>query len=265
MGTVNPVAAVQGLDPLTRAIGAPRVAAGFWERWLVEEGIARLPAHELVGKWQRLVVVAPHPDDEILACGALLQGHVAGGGSCLVVAVTDGEASHAGSAGHDAAALAAQRRHESAAGLQRLGIPAQAVQRLGLPDGGLQAVAEDLQARLAALVQPGDVVLTTWRLDGHPDHEACGRACAAACQANGASLLEAPVWMWHWAEPWDVQVDWTRLAGVGMDADALARKLHALAAHRSQLTPRSTTLPPVLDSALLERAGWNTEYFLVAP
>lgn len=265
MGAVNQPTTAQGLDPATRFIRAPGVASGFWASWLLEEGIARVPAGELVARWQRLVVVAPHPDDEILACGALLHTHVAQGGACLVVAVTDGEASHAGTSGHDAQALARQRQQESAEGLQRLGVASHAVHRLGLPDGGLQHCAEELQAQLAAVIRPSDVVLTTWRLDGHPDHEACGRACAAACQANGATLLEAPVWMWHWAEPWDPQVDWTRLTGVGTDADTLACKLHALAAHRSQLMPRSPTLPPVLDATLIERAGWDTEYFFTSP
>lgn len=265
MGTVNHSAGEQGLAPDTRFISVPRVASRFWESWLLEEGIARVPAGKLVGKWQRLVVVAPHPDDEVLACGALLHSHVARGGACLVVAATDGEASHADAAGHDAEGLARTRQQESSAGLQRLGVPAQAVTRLGLPDGGLRNRADELLAQLAALIRPSDVVLTTWRLDGHPDHEACGHACAAACQANGATLLEAPVWMWHWAEPWDPQVDWTRLTGVGIEADTLARKLHALAAHRSQLTPRSPTLPPVLDAALIERAGWDAEYFFTSP
>ncbi|EJE50988.1 putative LmbE-like protein [Acidovorax sp. CF316] len=264
MGAVNHPAPVQDLAHATRFISAPRVDARFWQSWLCEEGIERVPANALVGKWQRLVVVAPHPDDEILACGALLHSHVAQGGTCLVVAVTDGEASHADAAGHDAQALVRARQQESAAGLQRLAVPAQAVTRLGLPDGKLLHRAEELQAQLAALIHPSDVVLTTWRLDGHPDHEACGRACAQACQANGATLIEAPVWMWHWAEPWDPQVDWTRLTGVGIDADTLARKLHALAAHRSQLTPRSPTLPPVLDAALIERAGWDAEYFFTS-
>ena len=262
MGTVNPAATVDGLDPATRFISAPRAASRFWESWLREQGIPRVPARRLVGQHQRLVVVAPHPDDEILACGALLCAHLAQGGTCLLVAVTDGEAGTAGTPGHDAVALASQRRQESAAGLQRLGVPTEpAVVRLGLPDGVLQDRAEEVRAQVAALVRPGDVVLTTWRRDGHPDHEACGHACAAVCDASAVTLLEAPVWMWHWAEPWDPQVDWTRLTGVGVDNDTVARKLHALAAHRSQLTSRSPTLPPVLDSALIERAGWDTEYF----
>lgn len=261
MGTVSPAATVDGLDPATRFISAPRAASRFWESWLREQGIPRLPARRLVGQHQRLVVVAPHPDDEILACGALLYAHLAQGGTCLLVAVTDGEASTAGATGHDPLALASQRRQERAAGLKRLGVTEPDVVRLGLPDGGLQDHTEDVRVQVAHLVRPGDVVLTTWRRDGHPDHEACGHACAAACDTNAATLLEAPVWMWHWAEPWDPQVDWTRLTGVGVDNDTVARKLHALAAHRSQLTSRSPTLPPVLDSALIERAGWDTEYF----
>lgn len=262
MGTLTPPPLV-GLDPATRVIGAPCVASQFWESWLLEEGIPRLTAKELIGKWQRLVVVAPHPDDEILACGALLHAHAAHGGACLVVAVTDGEASHAGSAGHDPQRMAQQRRLESDEGLQRLGAAASRTVRLGLPDGGLASCIDELETHLRGLIQASDVVVTTWRLDGHPDHEACGRCAASACQANGAKLLEAPVWMWHWADFWDPQVDWTRLQGVGMDSDTLARKLKALAAHRSQLVPRPPALPPVLDPAIVERAAWDTEYFFV--
>lgn len=262
MGALN-VPSGAGLAADTRTISAPRVASAFWQTWLVEEGIARVPAHELVEKWQRLVIIAPHPDDEILTCGALLHTHLARGGTCLVVAVTDGEASHADCAAHDARELAQQRRLESRDGLLRLGVAQTELLRLGLPDGGLGGCAQDLEICLAGLLQPSDVVVTTWRLDGHPDHEACGRAASSACRANGAKLLESPVWMWHWAEPWDPQVDWTRLRGVGMDGDTLARKLHALAAHRSQLTPRSATLLPVLDAALVERSGWDTEYFFI--
>lgn len=263
MGTVNRQDAPEGLAADARFISTPRVTAPVWQAWLREERIARVQARELVGRWQRLVVVAPHPDDEVLACGALLHTHASHGGQCLVVAVTDGESSHRGCPGHDAAALAALRREERCTGLQRLGLPSKAMLRLGLPDGDVQTYGKELQARLSALLSPGDVVLTTWRRDGHPDHEACGRAAALACHGQGATLLEAPVWMWHWAEPWDPQVDWTRLAGVGMDCDTVEGKLHALAAHRSQLTARPGGLPPVLDPAIIERAGWDTEYFFI--
>jgi LmbE family N-acetylglucosaminyl deacetylase len=39
----------------------------------------------------RLLIVAPHPDDESLACGVLLQNAVEAGAAILVIYVTDGE------------------------------------------------------------------------------------------------------------------------------------------------------------------------------
>lgn len=256
---------VPGQDTETRRISEPRCTASAWETWL---GHQRLPCTErtqLIGPARRLVVVAPHPDDEVLTCGALLHGHASQGGDSLVVAVTDGEASHEGTTGYDPARLASQRRQESMEGLKRLDVPKQAIVRLGLPDGGLQQRKNDLWLRLTYLIRPADVVVTTWRRDGHPDHEACGDTAAQVCLAKGVALLEAPVWMWHWARPWDPQVHWDRLKRMPVDSEMQARKLHALAAHRSQMDPRSTNSPAVLDTTLIERAGWNAEYFFTSP
>lgn len=251
----------QPLHPGSRLISTPRMPSALWQSWIKARGIQSVSATDLVPKGHRLVVVAPHPDDEVLACGALIHQHVASGGTCLVVAVTDGEASHLGSAGYDPKNLALQRQEESTAGLRQLGISGDSIVRLRLPDGGLQARVSELKDRVQALLCADDVVCTTWRRDGHPDHEACGYACANACLSLGVSLLEAPVWMWHWANPLDPQVDWTRLCGMRLDSQTVARKRLALDEHRSQLTERSPTLPAVLDTALVERAEWPVEYF----
>ena len=48
---------------------------------------------------------------------------------------------------------------------------------------------------------PARVCLAPWPGDGHPDHDACGRAAAAAAAATGAPLLQYLVWAWHWADP----------------------------------------------------------------
>ena len=44
---------------------------------------------------------------------------------------------------------------------------------------------------------------------------------------------------------------------------SLLRKQAALAAHRSQLGPRSHELGAVLGPAILERSAWRTEYYFV--
>lgn len=261
--TPEPVAAALA-TPASRHVGPhPLHAPTVWQDWLSQRSTAGVESADIVPASRRLVVVAPHPDDELLACGLLLQAHVQQGGSVLIVGVTDGEASHAGDPAWPEPALAAARRDERLAGLRALGVPDAALRLLGFSDGGVTAAQAALSHALRPLLRPGDVVVSTWRLDGHPDHEACGRAAAEAASAVGADLWEAPVWMWHWADPSHPQIPWHRLRVLRPprlhSALAVTRKAQALACHLSQLAPRAGGQGPVLDDAIAQRAGWPFE------
>ena len=63
--------------------------------WLGTRRLAALPKLS-DRRPRRLVVVAPHPDDEALGAGGLLQHMTRIGVEAMLVAVTDGEASHPG-------------------------------------------------------------------------------------------------------------------------------------------------------------------------
>lgn len=240
--------------------GAGRDEAA-WQAWLRAHPPPALPLAQWVPAQARLLVLAPHPDDEVLMAGGLLWLHAARGGCCRILLLSDGEASHAGEPGWDAAALARLRRGESAAGLQRLA-PGAAVEHWSLPDGTLQQHVEAIAARLRELLRPGDVLLTTWRRDGHPDHEAAGAAAAQATARREVRLLEAPVWMWHWARPADPQVPWQHMAGLLLPPEVVLHKQRALQCHRSQLQPRARAGAPVLGEAIVARAGRRVEYLI---
>jgi LmbE family N-acetylglucosaminyl deacetylase len=251
------------------AVNADRMLSGDgtseieWRRRLSRIHMPSRAANDLVPQHARLVVVAPHPDDELLACGGLLANHVAGAGEAVVVGVTDGEASHAGAAGWDAAQLAHSRRDERLDGLRRLGPGDVDVIRLGLPDGQITRHADKLYRLLMSLLAPSDVVVSTWRLDGHPDHDSTGSAVAKASSAVGCRFLEAPVWMWHWAQPEDVRVPWHRLVSMPLKSWAWERKQHAVAAHTTQLRDRGAGMGAVLGAAILDRAARDREFFFV--
>lgn len=261
-------------DTAPRRIAGSGTSEREWQTWV---GLAALPTLAL-DDWlpttTRLVVLAPHPDDEVLACGGLLAMHAARGGASLVIAATDGEGSHPGVAPWTPITLAAARRAESERGLGDIA-PGGAegaglrVHRLGLADGGVAAASVELARRLAALLRPSDLLLTTWRFDGHPDHEACGHVAASVSVAVGCRLAEAPVWMWHWARPAALALPWQRLRALPLSAEARHRKARALAAHATQLSPRPGSDDgrepggPVLDAGVLARAQRPTEYFFV--
>jgi LmbE family N-acetylglucosaminyl deacetylase len=260
---MNEMRSVNALEqhPAARTITEDGTPESLWNAW------SGLDAVEVVGieKWMhpmaRLVVVAPHPDDEILACGGLMALHARRGGKSVVVAVTDGEASHGERRAWRAGRLAETRRAERISGLARLGCAETEVHRLGLADGKVASQIDTLQSELQKVMQWGDIVVTTWRFDGHPDHEACGTAAARACAEVRCRLLEAPVWMWHWSRPADSQVPWHRLVGLQLPGDAVSRKRRAVESHASQLLPRGETQGPVLGPTILDRLARRTEYF----
>lgn len=252
-------------------------------RWLASHALQATPscsADWLVPRDFRAVIVAPHPDVEVLACGGLIAQLVGLGRAVCVVAVTDGDASHPRSSVWSRARLAQERPLESARALALLSEtgdddiaaaeptadrPARStvsVVRLGEADGALTHCRERLTDRLRELLTPQDVAFTTWRLDGHPDHEVTGHACAWAAARNGARLFEMPVWGWHWAQPDDGRLPWQRAHRLPLAPATVRRKCAAVRAFHSQLMPDpSTGAAPALTPTALARAARPFEIF----
>ena len=207
---------------------------------------------------KRVVVVAPHPDDEVLGIGGLVRRWANDGTEVVVVAVTDGERSdpRAGRLGRIAGGI--RRAHESRLALRELGVVAD-VRRLSLPDGTVVDHEPAVQEAVEAATVADTVCAATWRGDGHPDHEATGRAAAGACRSTGARLLEFPVWMWHWAGPADQRVPWASAQAEFLDASTLRAKRDALDLFRSQVRGRRSLrsglrrTEPVLPPSVLRR------------
>lgn len=134
------------------------------------------------------MVLAPHPDDESLAAGGLIQRALACGATVNVVYATDGENNpwpqrvlehRLWIGARQRAAWGARRRAEAAAALHALGAgDAVGAHRLAWPDGGLTwNLVDAMPAMLAALrtllerERPTLLVLPDLA-DRHPDHSA---------------------------------------------------------------------------------------------
>jgi LmbE family N-acetylglucosaminyl deacetylase len=207
------------VSPVIAGRGTPE---SLWRPWLDAGRWPPLDLDRLAGR--RVVVLAAHPDDEVLGVGGLLAALASGGSEIVAVWATDGEASHPGSRAFEAEQLGKLRREESRRALTALGvIPTQSVV-LGLPDGALGENVPALRTAIRDAVEPDDIVLAPWRRDGHPDHEAVGEVAAEVA----TTLLEYPIWMWHWAIPDDSRVAWSRLRAVVVpDQPAKARAIDA--------------------------------------
>lgn len=200
---------------------------------------------------RRAVVVAPHPDDEILGAGGLIRALALAGTRVEVWAVTDGEKCFGPLAAGPARALARRRAEETREALRRLGVAGVPLRRLGVADGEVLASADDVASEIAAALGPGDLCVATWRGDGHPDHEAVGLAAADAAARSGCALLEYPVWAWYWADPDSPSLPRRSARVLRLDRLAAAAKRRAISAFASQLGAGPQGQAPVLPAAVV--------------
>ncbi|MEU5940855.1 PIG-L deacetylase family protein [Micromonospora sp. NPDC047548] len=232
------------------------------------------------------LVLAPHPDDETLGCGATILRKVAAGTPVTVALVTDGRNSHR-SAHLTPDDLAVLRKAEMTEAAARLGLAPGSVRWGGFVDGTLSDREEELVSYLEGLLlelRP-DEVYTTSAVEPHPDHSALGRAARRAVSTTyGAPrLLEYPVWLWG---SWPLRRG-DRLGSTFQAASTIARrrvvkvragahlagKLHALRAHSSQLSrpvgvpadEEWASLPPPLLDAAADRAELFLPWAAPAP
>lgn len=239
-------------------IDAPGTDEATWAAWETLESLPEASVNGVsLADVTSAVIVAAHPDDEVLGAGGLISALAASGARLRLVALTDGEGSHPGHA--DPAALARRRAAESAGALRALGADGTEVIRLGLPDRGLAGQEEKLLATLAPLVAGFDVCLAPWDHDMHADHETAGRA---AWRASRAPVLCYPVWMWHWASPADPRVPWRQAVRVPLAPETAARKHAAIGSFTSQTEDRGDGLGPVLSPGMIAHFTRATEVLL---
>jgi LmbE family N-acetylglucosaminyl deacetylase len=135
----------------------------------------------------RILIVAPHPDDESIATGGLAQAALAAGAGVRVIVLTDGDANVWPQRWIekrwriDAAARArwgARRRGEAREAMRVLGLGADAAVFFGLPDLGLTGLLMRADASAPAMLNrefaafvPTCIVLPSLA-DRHPDHSA---------------------------------------------------------------------------------------------
>jgi LmbE family N-acetylglucosaminyl deacetylase len=150
---------------------------------------------------ERILVLAPHMDDETLACGGTLLLHTSKKDIYCLFA-TDGAASPApllpwtGKVDPDLGNL---RRREALAVAAKIGIPASNLAFLDLPDGALSSRRAELVAALGnaiAAIKP-KFVFAPFRYDVHPDHTALNVAARTTLRAMTAAPTLLEYFVYH--------------------------------------------------------------------
>jgi LmbE family N-acetylglucosaminyl deacetylase len=176
--------------------------------WLLV--ILRIPQRQF--KPGSLLVIAPHPDDEILGCGGMLLAALERQQQVDILYLTDGE----GTGVHpDSATIRSERQQIADHVMGELKIPSNRLHRWRLPDSGVPrrgfAGFEVAATRLADLIDTlkPDWLLATHALDYWPyDHVACAELASAAVAQSRRRPKVGFYWVWAWynLRPWRLQL-----------------------------------------------------------
>ncbi len=121
----------------------------------------------------RVLVIAPHPDDEVIGCGGLIAQLRRAQVGVRVVIVTDGTASHRSSTRYPAQRLARLRAVETRRALAQIGVTAADIVFCAFPDGGAsewRGHARSYRRLHASVAGRWDVIVGPSVCDDHPDH-----------------------------------------------------------------------------------------------
>jgi LmbE family N-acetylglucosaminyl deacetylase len=209
---------------------------------------------------QPFVVLAPHPDDEILGAAGLMMEARSRGLEFGVAILTDGAASHPDAS---ASALAATRRLETQRGLDKLLDGPVPILFCDIHDGQLvsQVHNETLHSELAQFIRErsAQTLIVTDPADNHPDHKATF-GLAARLVAGGAcnQLTTMRIGQRLDGNGSSLPFHTLQLGGLG------EQKAKAIAAHKSQSpSQRKFGAGFVLTSQMIE-PFLNEEHYRIA-
>lgn len=191
-----------GILKLSQQVPGNAIRAIDWTR-----GIARypqgmlgrqnpVPRLGLANTGRRILIVAAHPDDEVIGLGSVLARHAAQGDTLVLIFVTNGRGPGWFTRGHNQRQYVLIRSEEVRDVGNILGIPSEHLGFLGFPDGNLihymKPLFHDLE-QIYRAVQPNRVYVQGLE-GGHIDHDVTSLVAQTVMFQMGFSHV------WEWAE-----------------------------------------------------------------
>ncbi|WP_130804011.1 PIG-L deacetylase family protein [Acinetobacter ihumii] len=228
------------------------------KQWQQSETLNQLPVCDVARTFpakQRVLIIAPHPDDEILGCAGLIQKLAKLKREVVLVAITNGTMSHPNSSYYTPEMLNQIRPQESLQALKMLDLDIH-IERIALNimDGQITNHTDLLYQALQNITRPDDILITTYEMDGHPDHEVAGQVVKYFAQQHELFCYRVFIWAWHWAEPDHPSLNLEQCFKIELDWAEVEQKRRAITCFQSQcVADPSTDQAPILSLFTIER------------
>ncbi len=219
--------------------------------------LSNRPVQDHIHAADHILIVAPHPDDEVIGLAAIMMEALDQGGEVFVLFLTDGEAS---GADPDPERIRAKRVELRDQILASMGIPLSHIHALSLPDGSVPGkedpAFEHASSRVLQIIRQ---IAPTKLYVTHPadywpfDHVHAAEIVTAAWVTSGRSCELYYYWVWAWynmrPSRWR-QLNFNRLFKVDIEKHLKAKHL-MIGAYLDPKAPSGTPWSGKLPSAML--------------
>lgn len=207
----------------------------------------------------RVLIIAPHPDDEVIGCGGLIARLVAEGKTPHIIIMTGGEGSHRGCCNTPDSEITAARRILTHEALDILGVPEENIYELNFPDGGIDIENTEISSlkTIISEINPSCIFVPHWA-EGWSDHVKTAEIIKHIAPSD-TQIWEYCVWMWFY-NVWR-GLDWKNAAVLKMAPHEHALKLRAIDAYVIPTAPCGHPWSGVLPDVFLNANRWNKELY----
>lgn len=205
---------------------------------------------------EKILILAPHADDEVLGCGGLIQRAVSEKKKVYIIILTDGSASHGECDAEKEQQIADARRELACNAARKLNINTPYF--LDFPDGKMGPGHPDVKKlhELIKTIQPQQIFIPS-HLGGWNDHIVV-ESLIHPLFGIIPQIYEYCVWFWYYFT-WNI--NWGGASVVRMNRQELRRKKQLMNDYTSALAPNGKPWIGVLPKILLEASSRRCELY----
>ncbi len=207
---------------------------------------------------EKTLILAPHPDDEVIGVAGLIQHLLSKGKRVEVVIMTGGGKSHSGCCKIEEQELIKARRDLSRKAAEILGLPQNDLHFLDYPDGGI-AYNHPETERLKTFITEikPDTIFVPHHGEGWSDHIQTREIGLKLADAH-ISVYEYCVWFWYY-NTW--KIDWKSARILKMTQEEYVLKNKAIDTYVLPQAPCGKPWSGVLPKIFVQANRWNKELY----
>ena len=208
------------------------------------------------------VIIAPHPDDEVIGCAGLIQTLMERGIPPHVIILTGGEGSHRECCDVTKDEIKKERRTLALGAAETLNLPISRVHFLDFPDEYIHISCSETENldKIITELSPKAIFVPHWG-EGMDDHINSAEIVKKLIADKNISIYEYCVWMWYY-NVWNLDNKNARI--LKMSRNQHQSKLRAIEQYIVPKAPCGKPWSGVLPNPFLYAAKWNRElYFRV--